>query len=40
MHGLQACLFKYSVVAAFCIYAQRREEMKMSQKLRSFAAIH
>ena len=26
MHGLQACLFKYSTVAAFCIYAQCGED--------------
>ena len=25
MHGLQACLFKYITVAAFHIYALRRE---------------
>ena len=25
MHGLQACLFKYITVAAFCIYAERGE---------------
>ena len=26
MHGLQACLFKYSTVAAFRIYAQCGED--------------
>ena len=26
MHDLQACLFKYSSVAAFSIYAQRGED--------------
>ena len=26
MHGLQACLFKYSTVAAFRIYGQRGED--------------
>ena len=26
MYGLQACLFKYSTVAAFPIYAQRCED--------------
>ena len=26
MHGLQACLFKYITVAAFCIYAQFGED--------------
>ena len=26
MHGIQACLFKYSTVAAFHIYAQRGED--------------
>ena len=32
MHGLQVCLFKYIPVAAFHIYAQRGEEMKMPLK--------
>ena len=32
MHGLQACLFKYITVAAFSIYAQIGEEMKMQLK--------
>ena len=27
MHGLQACLFKYITVAAFCIYALRGEDV-------------
>ena len=26
MHGLQTCLFKYIIVAAFHIYAQRGED--------------
>ena len=26
MHGLEACLFKYSTVAAFRVYAQRGED--------------
>ena len=26
MHGLQACLFKYITVAAFCMYAERGED--------------
>ena len=29
LHGLQACLFKYIIVAAFCIYLS---EVKMPQK--------
>ena len=28
MHGLQACLFKYITVAAFCIYTQHGEDAK------------
>ena len=33
MHGLQACLFKYIAVAAFCIYAQRGEDGAKSHAL-------
>ena len=41
MHAcLQACLFKYINVAAFCIYAESGEEMKMPLKLRSLEAMH
>ena len=40
MHGLKVCSFKYITVAAFCIYVQRGEEMKMPLKLRSLEAIH
>ena len=27
MHGLEACVFKYIAVAAFCIYAQHGEDV-------------
>ena len=40
MNGLQACLFKYISVAAFFIYTQRGEEMKMLLKLWWLEAIH
>ena len=26
MHGLEACIFKYITVAAFCIYSERCED--------------
>ena len=39
MHGLQACLFKQITVAAFVIYVQCGEEMKMLLKL-EFKGIH
>ena len=31
MHGLQACLFKYSTVAAFPFYAQHGEDVAKGQ---------
>ena len=40
MHGLQACLFKYITVAAFPIYTQQGEEMKMPLKLQRLEAMH
>ena len=40
MHDLQAYLFKYITVAAFRIYAQRGEEMKILLKLRSLEAMY
>ena len=40
MHGLQACLFKYITVAAFRVYAQRGEEMKMQLKLQNLETMH
>ena len=39
MHGLQACLFEYITIAAFRIYAQRGQEMKMPLKRQSLEAI-
>ena len=35
MHGLQACLFKYIIVAAFCIYAQHGEDAAKREALNS-----
>ena len=40
MHGLRACLFKYITVAAFFIYTQCGEEMKMLLKLRRLEGMH
>ena len=40
MHGLQACLFKYISVAAFFIYTQCGEEMKMLLNLQRLEAMH
>ena len=40
MHDLRACLFKYISIAAFCVYAQSGEEMKMPLKLQSLETMH